>query len=254
MKILQLIFVISLIAFTTSVYAQQTGEFILKSSSFELLGEAAAKNNEYIDQNDVLSWEVYIPANYDENNPPGLFIFSGSYGKIPPGDYSGEPMYTSAPKGWRSVMEDKNLIWVAPRKSGNGATVQQKVIQSVLSIHLIKKKYKIDSKRIYVSGHGRTSARVALNHPELISGVIFSGGNLWESDTEEKLKHSKNQRFVFQARVWSVGTPKYRAYKRFKAAGLNNVIWFVREMSRRNFARMIDFLDGEELPKKYTKE
>ncbi|MDA0706991.1 MAG: hypothetical protein O2907_10160 [Proteobacteria bacterium] len=49
-----------------------TGMFRLTRTTTDILGPATAQSlNEVIMVDEELQWQVYVPENYDRNNPPG---------------------------------------------------------------------------------------------------------------------------------------------------------------------------------------
>lgn len=232
-------FFLALLFCANFAYAQtpKTGEFVINSTPREIIGEQAAQFNANIDENERLEWEVYVPENYDASKPAGIMVFAGA------------PVIVREPVGWLSVMKDKNLIWVAARRSGNGSSVHQKELLAMLSVPLIQKNYNIDNTRIYITGEGRTAARTALDYPEIFDGAIFMGDRLWEDDAETKVKNVLDKKFVFVTREASALPKSNRyAYNKFRSAGVENVqivhIQGSHRYNRPRFANSIDYLDG----------
>lgn len=230
---------LALIFFSNLVYAQtpKTGEFVLSTTTSEILGARAAQFNANIGEHEQLEWEVYVPENYDATKPPGIMVFAGA------------PLIVREPVGWLSVMKDKNLIWVAARKSENGSSIHQKELLAMLSVPLIQKDYNIDNKRIYITGEGRTAARTALDYPDIFTGAIFIGDRLWEDDAETKIKNVLDKRFVFVTREASAFPKGNRyGYNKFRNAGVSNTqIVHIKGKHRYNrpkFASSVDYLDG----------
>ena len=220
-------------------YAQtpKTGEFVVSSTPSQIIGGRATEFNAYIGENEKLEWEVYVPENYDANKPAGIMVFAGA------------PVIVREPAGWLSVMKDKNLIWVAARKSDNGSSIHQKELLAMLSVPLIQKNYNIDDNRIYITGEGRTAARTALDYPDIFDGAIFMGDRLWKDDAETKVKNVLNKSFVFVTREASALPKGNRyGYNKFRSAGVKNIqIVHIKGSQRYNrpkFAQSIDYLDG----------
>lgn len=238
LKIATLIF---LVTFSLS-YAQsivKTGEMIISTSTGELLGADASSYNSIIPQSDQLEWEVYVPENYNPENPPGIMVYAGS------------PQDVRPPGSWMSVMEDKNLIWVAARKSGNGSSFMQKELVALLSVPLIEKDYKIDADRVYITGEGRIASVVTMDNPDIFKGAILSGTSIWSKNPESKINAILDKRFVFvtsqQGGAGAVRTTRHSYYK-FKDAGVKNLklitVYGRHRYDRRKFSQSIDYLDG----------
>ena len=219
-------------------HSQETGEFVLNATPGEVLGSDAGSYSKYIGENEMISWEVYVPENYDPFRPAGVMVFAGA------------PRNVRAPSGWLSVMKDKNLIWVAARHSGNGASIFQKELLSMMSVPLIEKDYAIDKSRIYITGEGRTAGRAVMNYPQLFKGAIFMGKQIWENNAEEKVSAIKDNRFVFVTRETSAIPKGNRyAYNKFKNAGVANIEMVIikgtHRFNRPKFSKSIDYLDGQ---------
>lgn len=232
-------FFISILLLTSASFAQspKTGEFILEATPAEVLGNQAATYEKFIGQNDVISWEIYVPDSYDASKPAGIMVFAGA------------PRPVRAPNGWLSVMDDKNLIWVAARKSDNGSSIHQRELLAMMSIPLVEKDYAIDKDRIYITGEGRTAGRVVMNYPDMFKGAVFMGNRIWEDNAQEKAKNITENRFVFVTRETSAFPKGTRyAYNKYKKAGVaNSKIMLIQGKHRYNrpkFAESIDYLDG----------
>ncbi|MBL4601327.1 MAG: hypothetical protein JKY84_01135 [Emcibacteraceae bacterium] len=230
---------LSLLLFTSASFAQtlKTGEFVIEASPTEILGSDAVKYSSNIGVDDIISWEVYVPENYDPNKPAGIMVFAGS------------PQNVRAPFGWLSVMKDKNLIWVAARKSGNASSIHQKKLLAMMSVPIIEEKYNIDKNRIYITGEGRTAGRAVLDYPQMFTGAIFMGDRVWEDNADDKVKAITNNRYVFVTRektAFPKGT-RY-AYNKFRKSGVTNskivLIQGRHRYNRPKFSKSIDYLDG----------
>ncbi|MDG1997162.1 MAG: hypothetical protein P8J14_11745 [Emcibacteraceae bacterium] len=231
-------FILILIATASIASAQspKTGEFILTATPAEVLGAGANEFQANMGSDNNISWEVYVPENYNPSNPSGVMVFAGA------------PNDVRAPAGWLSVMKDKNLIWIAARKSGNGSSIHQKKLLAMMSIPLIEKHYQINKDRIYITGDGRTASRTALQYPDMFDGAILLGKNLWEDNAESKIKNAMNNRYVFVSRESSAIAKGSRyAYNKFKNAGVANInfvhIKGKQRYNRPKFANSIDYLD-----------
>lgn len=220
----------------TTAQSQETGEFIIKATPAEVLGADASSFQANIGSNEIISWEVYVPENYNASNPPGIMV------------YAGAPLDVRAPSSWMSVMKDKNLIWVAARKSANGSSIHQKKLLAMMSVPLIEKRYQINKERIYITGEGRTASRTALEYADMFDGAIFMGNNLWEDNADSKIKNALNNHYVFVSRE-SSAIPKGSkyAYNKFKKAGVTNIDFLYingkQRFNRPKFAKSIDYLD-----------
>lgn len=231
-------FFITLLLLTSATYAQspKTGEFITQATPSQVLGSDAATYSSYIGENETLSWEIYVPEDYNPSNPAGIMVYAGAPNDVRP------------PVSWLSVMKDKNLIWVAARKSDNGSSIHQKKMLAMMSVPLIQREYSINMDRVYITGEGRTASRTALEYPEIFDGAIFIGNKLWEDNAEEKVKNVMNNRYIFVTREKSAIPKGNRyAYNKFKKAGVENskliLIQGNHRFTRLRLSSSIDFLD-----------
>jgi hypothetical protein len=220
-----------------SANSQEMGEFILKSTPTEVLGADAMHHQANIGGDEIISWEIYVPEDYDPSNPAGVMVYAGAPNDVRP------------PIAWLSVMKDKNLIWVAARKSANGSSIHQKKLLAMMSVPLIEQRYNINKERIYITGEGRTASRTALEYPNMFDGAILLGANLWEDEADSKVKNVMSNRYVFVSRESSAVPKGARyAYNKFKNAGVENIDFIhirgKQRYSRPKFAQSIDFLDN----------
>ncbi len=215
----------------------KTGEFILKATPSQLLGAEAANYKSIIKEDAIITWEIYVPKNYDANRPSGVMV------------YAGAPQNVRAPTGWFSVLEDNNIIWVAARKSGNGSSIHQRELLAMMSVPLIKNIYNIDQNRIYITGEGRIAGVVAMDYPKVFKGAILSGKLIWSDHAENKVDGIKDNRFVFVTAEKSAFPQGTRlAYNKFRNANIKNVkLMFIangHSYSRPKFAQSIEYLDN----------
>ena len=237
MNFRQLITLFIALYYAPLAVSQETGEYVLDATPASVLGINAGQYSQFIDQDEILSWEIYVPENYNPSIPAGVMVYAGSPNNVQP------------PAGWLSVMKDKNLIWVASRNSKNGSSIFQKQLMAMMSVPLIEKDYNIDRSRIYITGEGRTASRTALEFPEMFKGAIFMGSRLWEDNADEKIKNALNNKYVFVTREKTAFPRGTRfAYYKFKSAGVNNLkLYFIqgtRRYNRPSLVESIDFLDG----------
>lgn len=220
------------------------GSFRLSNTLAAVVGdETAERVSAVIPVDQQLTWEVYVPESYDDANPPGMMVYisPGNSGKIP--------------RGWKAVLEEKNLIWIAANRSGNKAAVARRAIVAVVGPTLIEKQYNIDRDRIYVSGlsgGGKMASMVATDNAHLFKGAIYNCGvNFWDADVPDRINLIRQNHFVFVTGTLDFALePTKKAYKQYKDAGVENaLLMVVRGMNHKNpgrskFAEAIDYLDS----------
>jgi len=190
----QLIITCLLTAFINIASAQEIaprlGEYTATSTVLELLGtEAARPFSEKIPIDQPITWEIFVPGNYDPAKPAGVLVFINSRdsGKIE--------------QEWKAVMENTNLIYIGANESGNQIDVPKRVAYAVLAPRVIINSYEVDLERIYVSGFSggsRVASMVATEYNRVIKGAIYnSGANFWGEAALPRYKEMVNHRYVF---------------------------------------------------------
>lgn len=112
--------------------------------------------------------DAYIPKHRPANGY-GVLVF------IPP-----TPEWP-VPKAYIATLEERGIIWVAARRSGNLQNVYDR--RMPLALHALawaEKHYPVDPTRRYVSGFsggGRVAQRVALAYPDVFSGAMLIAGS-----------------------------------------------------------------------------
>jgi hypothetical protein len=199
----------------------------------------------YFKKNEVVRWQVTLPENYKMQSPQGLLVY------ISPQD-SGE-IYDV----WKSLLADKNLIWISADKGGNGFSAQRRVLQALLAIQLATKNYKIDKQRIYLagfSGGGRVASMMVPLYPEVFTGGIFMGGaNYWGSEMPEKISLIRKKPYVFINGESDFNLKESKKVnEKFKKSGVGNLEFFEvpglghMPPDAKWLAAAIDFLDAHQ--------
>ena len=111
---------------------------------------------------------VYVPA----REPPdgySLLVF------VPPWPQA------EVPRKWISTLDRHGTIYVSAANSGNEADVlDRRDPLAVLAAYNIMRRYRVDSRRVYVggfSGGSRVALRVALGYPDVFTGVLLDAGS-----------------------------------------------------------------------------
>lgn len=234
------------ICLTVQTTAQEiiTGQYNASATSLELLGQKQASSYaDILNPDDDISWEIKVPQNYDPSNPPGVLIYVSPQNKI------------KTPSGWMKATEENNLIWIAPTMSGNQIMPSVRILKATLALTFIQENYKINSKRVYISGFsggGRIASIIAINYPGIFKGAIYnSGANFWNEQIPARLDLIKENRFVFITGSEDFNltdTKKVRSL--YKKSGVKNTkLMIIRRMGHSNpkyrrFVQAIKYLDN----------
>jgi predicted esterase len=223
--------------------APRTGDFAITMSSGELLGETAEKIVSVIAVDEPITWKVYVPEGYSVESPAGIVVY------VSPSQ-SGTP-----PRGWSSVMDEHNLIWISADKSGNRVLVPRRVLKAILALRAIQQEYMLDETRIYVagfSGGGKVASMIATDYADTFAGGFFiCGVEFWDVDEPPYLEAIKSNRYVFLTGEHDQALePTKRVYRNYRDAGVPHIqLVVVRDMGhaippRREISRAIEFLDN----------
>ncbi|GJL94060.1 MAG: hypothetical protein DHS20C05_04650 [Hyphococcus sp.] len=195
----------------------KTGRYIetIKLSELFDAGEASAFGD-IMEPDHTIPFNVYVPENYDPENPPGLLVY------VSP-TKSGQ-----LPKMWEPVMSQRNLIWVSVSKSGNGVPALRRIVEASISPAFITRTHEIDPERIYVSGFsggGKISSLVATYYADLFKGAIYiCGVRPWEHNPPELFEQIKQNRFVFLSGSQDFNLNQTRQiHRRYQEAGVANI-------------------------------
>ena len=195
----------------------QTGEFVIRSSSRELLGQKRAETmSSYMPLDQAVEWSSYVPKDYDAENPPGLLVFINS---IPSGKILDD---------WKEVMDKGNLIWVGANQSGNEVNTALRVNYAVMGVAAINRNYRIDPDRVYISGFSggsRVASMAAIEFAGLFKGAIYNCGvNLWGENKPPALSEVMRNRYVFITGTRDFNLQDTReVFKAYKRAGVPNI-------------------------------
>lgn len=223
--------------------AEQKGQFEIVSNTQEIFGnELSSLYKEIIGQDENITLEIQIPANYNTENPPGIMVYISPQNSI------------NIPSGWLDLMESENLIWVAARESGNKIFTTKRILLTLAGLQYIQENYTINNQRVYISGlsgGGRVASMVATQYPQFFKGAIYNCGvNFWNEVSEEQLKLIKENRFVFLTGTddFNLNDTK-QVYSKYKKADVENInLMIIPRMGHTNpkknrFAKAIKYLD-----------
>jgi predicted esterase len=223
--------------------APRTGDFTISRTSGELLGETAEKMVSVIAVDEPITWEVHVPDGYSAESPAGIVVY------VSPSQ-SGTP-----PRGWPSIMDEHNIIWISANKSGNRVLVPRRVLKAILALKAIQQEYVLDETRIYVagfSGGGKIASMIATDYANTFDGGLFiCGVEFWDVDEPRDFEAIKSNRYVFLTGEHDQALgPTKRVYRNYRDAGVPHIqLVVVDDMGhanppRREFSRAIKFLDN----------
>lgn len=125
-------------------------------------------------------------AHIDYTLTPSKEIF---YLRVP--RYSTHPMYglivyidpsdqiTQPPMGWDTVLDKRQLIFIAPQNAGNLTERSRRFGLAVMAAMKVMQHYPIDPHRVYVggmSGGARTAGKLGFYQSDVFRGTLQSGG------------------------------------------------------------------------------
>jgi poly(3-hydroxybutyrate) depolymerase len=153
-------------------------------------------------------------------------------------------------------MEERNIIWVAARMSGNKIFTDKRILYALTSVEAIQQKYQIDPERVYItgfSGGGRVSSIAATKYPTIFKGSAYiCGANYWGDMTEAQLNQVQKNRFGFitGTQDFNLNDTK-QVYSKYKKSGIEKVkLMVISRMGhanpkRQKFNQALSFLDDK---------
>ena len=215
----------------------------MKSPSQVLGPDAAARINHVLLADEMIEWVAYIPSSYDAMSPPGVVVF------VPSIELGG------IPNSWRSIMEERNLIWIAPTNPQGAAPVQERVLTAVFAPHAIDDKYRIDARRVYIAGledGARIANLVQTADPVTFKGGLYICGALsWDRGIPAQIESIRANRHVFLSGCDDSNENEVaRVHGEYREAGVENAELIALDLNRRRYPlpghidQAINFLDG----------
>ena len=206
-----------LICFINFVSAEKIGSFKLNDSgillepgetlsSLNLIPDEVGKYT-YDNLRQPVSWEIYVPKNYDPKYPPGALIFINA-------EDNG-----SIPEELKPVMDKYNLIWISANKIGAEYDDNWRAATSIYGLTKIKGMYSVNDERVYISGNSKISGWMSIHRADLFKGAIqIDEVPFWMSrTTSENIRLASKYHFVFISgkQNENIHTTKetYRLYK-----------------------------------------
>jgi len=113
------------------------------------------------------SYEILLPERWNSRDTYGLFIWI-SAGNSP-----------GIPKEWEKVLAKHRLISIGAKNSGNRRNIFDRIRMAIDANHNVRKRYKIDGHRVYVSGFSggsRVASMLGVAWGDMFSGTICCMG------------------------------------------------------------------------------
>ena len=223
----------------------QTGSFSQSATVIDVAGaEWTASFAAYVDADQEITWSIVVPENYDPELPAGVLVYisPSNSGKLP--------------RGWDSVLAEKNLIWISANKSGNRVDTRKRIAYSLLGPTFIARNYKLDSDRIYIaglSGGGRVASIVAPAYASIFDGAIYiCGVNSIPDQLAVSIESLQSSRFVFVTGEDDFNRAETKnVHREYQQSGLKNSHYLeFRRMGHENpnddgIAEAISLLDSQ---------
>jgi hypothetical protein len=159
------------------------------------------------------------------------------------------------PANWGTVLDQKNLIWIAADDFGNEVPRAQRVLAAMAAIKLIESTQSVDAHRIYIagmSGGGRIASAIITRFPRRFTGALYIvGADPWTAAEQPLIPRIAANRYVFVtgSRDFNQRELK-RLFAKYQAAGVTHALLmdlpdFGHEYpNAEQLARAIDFLDA----------
>ncbi len=221
----------------------RTGYFRETVNPLELLGEQGARAiSDVFAPDHKLTWQLYVPDSYDARKPAGVMVYVS-------------PTKSGVPKrGWKSALDERNMIWIAALNSGNNKHVTERSLKAIFATTYIAQNYAIDIDRVYVSGFsggGKTVARIARSQPDLFKGALYICGVEFWQEQPPKIDQVRDMHHVFLTGTNDFNRQETKQIrKKYQQAGVAGTeLIVVRSMSHelpptKYFAQAIDYLDS----------
>jgi len=202
----------------SAVHAQSslTGMFRLTQTTTEIVGPQTAQElNEIIPADEQLQWQVYVPDNYQQQRPPGIFVF------IDPNGWGGMPDEI------RAVFDRHNMIWIGAKANERNPTAEKRIWTSMLASRALQNEYAIDLNRLYVgsdAGAARTALFVLMSANEHSGAVFFRGSQYWHGGEPDGIDNLRRKHYVFVTGTNDKAKTTVRSdYENYKKDGFENV-------------------------------
>lgn len=194
----------------------------------------------FYDGIESLSWDLYVPENYNEENPPGIIVFISPLksGKVP--------------KPWKPVLDQFNMIYISANGAGNKVPAFRRMMNALLAINIVRSRYKTDQSVTIISGFSggaRTSCLVLESFPGVFNGAMVMGGAFdWKGDLLSLAKTLEDGAYFFMAgNKDHAAAETKRTFRQYSHAGLITQFRSIRNKGhtypgRRDFRAALKFL------------
>lgn len=195
--------------------AAEMRDIVIEATARDLIGAEADAYGAIIGPDAQETWDASMPPAAE--TPPGLVVF------ISAGDTG------AVPRSWRRVLEQRNLVWIAARASGNAHANARRVLLAVLAVEAAKRETAIDASRIYLagfSGGGRVSSIAAATLPARFRGAMLICGADWHQPETPALRDRvRANRYVFVTGGGDFNRASTRdVYRRYRHEGVDNAL------------------------------
>ena len=197
--------------------SQDTGRFDVKVPVGRIVDiESLGSFADIYHADDEISWHIYVPEDYDPNNPPGVFVF------ISPSK-SGK-----AQASWYNALKRENFIYISANKAGNLVPGKRRISNAALAVAYIDAHYEINDARTVIagfSGGGRISSLVVESVPGVFNAGIFMGGAFeWGGDPDTIKEQLGGGAYVFMTGEFDQAQGEVqKTYRQYKKQGLKHL-------------------------------
>ncbi|MCM8528239.1 MAG: hypothetical protein NE327_17075, partial [Lentisphaeraceae bacterium] len=134
-----------------------------------------------------VSWELYVPKNYNPKYPPGVFVFLHSQDQV------------RIPQDLIPLMEKYNMIWVSANNVGSEYPNNWREATTITGLRKVQELYEVDKERTYISGCTELSGWMSVFRTDLFKGAVqIDQVTLWRPHTSnEKIENASKNYFTF---------------------------------------------------------
>ena len=152
-------------------------------------------------------FQLVVPDGYDGSQAYGLLVFIHPNNEIALDRFYGRQI--------KDVLAKHNLIWVSYSGAGNPVLPNIRMGLALDAVHNVKKQYKVDDRRVYISGlsgGGRMTCLAGIYYPQVFKGAVPIVGTLYFREvkvpTDPKLLALMPEGRIPKDGVWRQGLVK----------------------------------------------